>query len=111
MHVVADVPAFFAPDCTVQGRARFSCFLYQAHAGRTTLLVAQKLATIRCADKIVVMRSGRMVDYGTHNELVKKASGAYLELLSTQVHVLRALTCTTFVCGEPLAAGHSVRVL
>jgi ATP-binding cassette subfamily B protein len=50
-------------------------------AGRTTLLVAHRRSTLHLADRIVVMEHGRVVEDGTHEELVAR-SGAYRTLLS-----------------------------
>jgi ATP-binding cassette, subfamily B, bacterial len=47
--------------------------------GRTTLVVAHRLGTIRNADRIVVMQQGRIVEVGTHAELLERA-GAYAKL-------------------------------
>ncbi|MCS6759216.1 MAG: ABC transporter, partial [Candidatus Devosia euplotis] len=51
--------------------------------GRTTLVIAHRLATIRDADKILVLESGRIIDAGTHSELVAKG-GRYAELARLQ---------------------------
>jgi len=51
--------------------------------GRTTLVVAHRLATIRGADRIVVMDAGRIVETGTHTELVE-AGGLYSRLAALQ---------------------------
>lgn len=51
--------------------------------GRTTLVIAHRLATIRDADKIVVLEKGRIIDQGTHDELIKKG-GKYKELAQLQ---------------------------
>ena len=48
-------------------------------AGRTTFVVAHRLSTIRGADRIAFMRAGRLVEIGSHAELVA-AGGAYAEL-------------------------------
>jgi subfamily B ATP-binding cassette protein MsbA len=52
--------------------------------GRTTLVIAHRLSTVRAADRLVVISDGRIVEEGTHDELVA-ASGVYARLLSRQL--------------------------
>lgn len=53
--------------------------------GRTTLVIAHRLATVLSADRILVMEAGRVVDEGTHAELVAKG-GLYARLAQLQFH-------------------------
>jgi len=54
-----------------------------ALAGRTSLVIAHRLSTIRHADRILVVDGGRIVESGTHSELLA-AGGLYSELYTTQ---------------------------
>ncbi|GAB3659511.1 ABC transporter ATP-binding protein [Glycomyces tarimensis] len=51
--------------------------------GRTSLVIAHRLSTVRRADKILVMESGRLAETGSHEELVARG-GLYAELYRTQ---------------------------
>jgi ATP-binding cassette subfamily B protein len=52
-------------------------------ASRTTLVIAHRLATVRQADRIVVMDGGRIVEEGPHDQLAA-AGGLYARLASLQ---------------------------
>ncbi len=60
--------------------------LSEALTGRTALVIAHRLSTVRDADQIVVLADGRIVERGTHDELVA-AGGLYAELYHTQFAV------------------------
>ena len=58
--------------------------LHEAARGRTTIVVAHRLSTIADADQIVVLKDGRVVERGTHTDLVARG-GEYAELWRRQV--------------------------
>jgi ATP-binding cassette subfamily B protein len=51
--------------------------------GRTSVVIAHRLSTILAADQILVLDQGRLVEKGTHSELMT-GSGLYRELFDTQ---------------------------
>jgi ATP-binding cassette, subfamily B (MDR/TAP), member 7 len=50
---------------------------------RTTIIIAHRLSTVQDCDQILVMDQGRVIEYGTHDELVR-LNGRYTELLKMQ---------------------------
>lgn len=58
-------------------------------ADRTTVVIAHRLATVRAADRIIVMNDGRIVEIGTHDSLVAQ-SGLYARLASLQFDAVPA---------------------
>ena len=57
--------------------------LQEVMKGRSSLVIAHRLSTILAADKILVMQDGKLVEQGTHDELLAE-SGLYKELYETQ---------------------------
>lgn len=53
-------------------------------AGRTSIVIAHRLSTIKNADKIIVLDKGRIIELGSHSELLKKENGAYRKLYEYQ---------------------------
>ncbi|KXN70088.1 multidrug resistance protein 1 [Conidiobolus coronatus NRRL 28638] len=58
--------------------------LDRASEGRTTIVIAHRLSTIRNAHKIVVMERGRILEQGSHDELIANPNGPYSKLVSLQ---------------------------
>jgi ABC-type multidrug transport system fused ATPase/permease subunit len=55
---------------------------------RTSLIIAHRLSTIRSADKIIVMESGKIVEVGSHENLMAKKQGVYQKMVKLQTENL-----------------------
>lgn len=60
--------------------------LYQFMKGKTSVVVAHRLSTVKNADQIIVLESGKIVERGTHNELVSRR-GNYYNLVQNQLEL------------------------
>lgn len=86
--ILMDAPLLLLDEATSALDSESEHLVQQALAefskGRTTLVVAHRLSTVRSADLTCVMEQGRIIEKGSHNELVA-AGGSYLRLLRTQL--------------------------
>ena len=57
--------------------------------GRTTIMIAHRLSTLRDADRLLVIEGGRVVESGTHTSLLANESGVYHRLYTLQMEALR----------------------
>jgi ATP-binding cassette subfamily B protein/subfamily B ATP-binding cassette protein MsbA len=85
--VLADAPILLLDEATsaldAQSEALVSAALMRLSEGRTTLVIAHRLSTVRNADKIVVMDQGRVAEEGTHDSLLARG-GLYASLYNLQ---------------------------
>lgn len=81
--ILRDTPILLLDEATsaldAQSEAVVQKALERLSKGRTTLVIAHRLSTIQSADKIIVMEKGRVVDQGTHEELLA-SGGIYADL-------------------------------
>ncbi|MGH7491420.1 MAG: ABC transporter ATP-binding protein [bacterium] len=56
-------------------------------SGRTTFAIAHRLSTLSAADRLFVMEDGKLVEQGTHQELLAKPDGVYAKLHKTQIEL------------------------
>ena len=57
--------------------------------GKTTFIIAHRLSTVRKADKIIVFKEGKLIESGTHGELIKIEGGEYRRLYELQIGLHR----------------------
>ena len=85
--LLRDAPILLLDEATSALDAQSETYVQEAlgklQKGRTTLVIAHRLATVRDADKIVVLDHGRVVDQGTHEDLIAR-SGVYADLYRLQ---------------------------
>lgn len=58
--------------------------------GKTTIMIAHRLSTLRDADRLIVIEHGRVAESGTHRELLAKPDGVYHRLYTLQLQALRS---------------------
>ena len=75
------VTAFYGRRFSLQS-LRENCFMQ----GRTAIVIAHRLSTVRDADNIVVLQDGHICEQGTHADLINK-QGIYYSLVKNQLNV------------------------
>ena len=85
--ILKDAPILLLDEATsaldAQSEARVQAALDRLSEGRTSLVIAHRLATVRRADRIYVMEAGRIVESGDHEALLAKG-GLYADLCRLQ---------------------------
>ena len=78
------------PTSALDARAEYEVFrkFHQLAAGRTAILISHRFSTVRMADRIFVLEGGKIVESGSHDELVR-LGGTYARLFETQAQYYR----------------------
>ena len=86
--ILKDAPVLILDEATsaldAASEAAVQAALETLAEGRTTLVVAHRLSTVQRADVIAVMDRGRVVESGSHEELLRDENGAYYALVNSQ---------------------------
>jgi ATP-binding cassette subfamily B protein len=85
---LADAPILVLDEATSSLDSESEMLIQQAMerlmVGRTTLVVAHRLSTVRALDRLLVMEKGRIIEEGTHDALIRRADGVYRRLFERQ---------------------------
>lgn len=85
---LADAPILILDEATSSLDSESEMLIQQAMerlmVGRTTLVIAHRLSTVRALDRLLVMERGRVIEEGTHAELVRRDQGLYRRLFERQ---------------------------
>ena len=60
--------------------------LYEFFQGKTVIIIAHRLSTVKNADNIIVLEKGEIIEEGNHNALVEQ-KGRYYELIKNQLEL------------------------
>lgn len=86
--IIREAPILLLDEATsaldAESEAKVQAALAAYSENRTTLIIAHRLSTVRSADRIVVMEEGKVVEEGSHDELML-AGGAYKKLVELQL--------------------------
>ncbi len=86
--IVRNAPILLLDEATSaldnESEARVQAALGEVMRGRTTIVIAHRLSTVVNADDIVVMEAGRIVEQGTHRELLAIRNGVYARFYRLQ---------------------------
>jgi ABC-type multidrug transport system fused ATPase/permease subunit len=85
-RVLAGEPSIIVMDeatAALDARTEYNVSNYIKDRGITSIIVAHRLSTIRDCDEIIVMDHGKVMQRGTHDELIKQ-DGLYRQLVMTQ---------------------------
>jgi len=83
-----DAPILLLDEATsaldTESEAQVQAALERLMAGRTTMVIAHRLSTVKDADRIYVIDKGKVVEQGTHAALVRRRGGLYARLAKAQ---------------------------
>ena len=101
--ILIDPPVLILDDSTSSVDVETERLIHRAMAevvkGRTTFVIAHRLSTVRQADLILVLRDGKIVEQGTHQELVNQG-GIYQEIYELQLRPPEEVMLDAAIAGD-----------
>ena len=101
--ILIDPPVLILDDSTSSVDVETERLIHRAMAevvkGRTTFVIAHRLSTVRQADLILVLRDGKIVEQGTHQELVNQG-GIYQEIYELQLRPQEEVMLDAAIAGD-----------
>ena len=101
--ILIDPPVLILDDSTSSVDVETERLIHQAMAevvkGRTTFVIAHRLSTVRQADLILVLRDGKIIEQGTHQELVSHG-GIYQEIYELQLRPQEEVMLDAVIAGD-----------
>jgi ATP-binding cassette subfamily B protein len=109
---LADAPVLIFDEATSSLDSESEVLIQQSMerlmAGRTTLVVAHRLSTVRSLDRLLVLDRGRIVEEGPHEQLIERENGLYRRLFTRQAIELAKGMLDDGGHHDVAAAGHAI---
>lgn len=87
----ANVLILDEPTAAIDAKAEYDIFnnIFKHQAEKTTIIISHRFSTVRRADRIIVLNEGKIVEQGTHAELMKIKDGLYKDMFEKQAEGYR----------------------
>jgi ATP-binding cassette subfamily B protein len=74
------------PTSAIDAKSEYQIFknIIEAQKGKSTIIISHRFSTVRKASQIIVLKEGKIIESGTHDELVAKRRGVYKTLFEMQ---------------------------
>ncbi|KAG0089722.1 hypothetical protein BGZ92_004306 [Podila epicladia] len=96
---LADAPILIFDEATSNLDSESEELIRQAMerlmAGRTTLVIAHRLSTVRALDRLLVIDKGRIIEEGSHDTLIRLENGVYRQLTERQAFLAPPILCSS----------------